>query len=406
MNQERFDELTRAMATTRISRTRMLKMFVATALGTTLGGGSLLVGTEEAEAKDQPKKHCSPEGARCSKDEHCCSGQCTDKVMLADNTIFQGKCCPDCNLDQCLRCDTRSLTPQGATKCIDVCVDAESGSSPCKCLECDGQGSCISKCDPTQRCEECVGVGGVCTCRDKCEANDRCTKCDGQGNCVRKCGECQDCGFATGYECEDKFVCAAGASMDPTNGCQCKCPEGQIVCASPPVGEEECVDTDTNALNCGTCGRECNSECEICEGGECVPLPGKKPCGDACCGPCQVCEDPTTGKCRECSACETCPVDTCVSKAVTCVSPNIFHPASCLCCPPPPPPPPPPGPGACVSQLPCFCGQRPMGNPPTLGNVYCSADFGFKCCTQAATGYAYCCKSHEKCNPAGGCLPC
>jgi hypothetical protein len=46
MNQERFDDLTRALATSRGSRGRMLKALAAATLGAALGGSRYLVETQ------------------------------------------------------------------------------------------------------------------------------------------------------------------------------------------------------------------------------------------------------------------------------------------------------------------------------------------------------------------------
>jgi hypothetical protein len=70
MNQERFDELTKALAAP-VSRGRMLKLVGGAILGSTLGGGGLL-GTKDAEAK---KKKIRPKPVKCppTGDKACMS---------------------------------------------------------------------------------------------------------------------------------------------------------------------------------------------------------------------------------------------------------------------------------------------------------------------------------------------
>jgi hypothetical protein len=306
VNQERFDNLTRALATTRLSRARMLKMLVATTLGTALGG-SLLV--ENAEAKDKPKGHCKPKGARCRNDDQCCSGLCGDPVIILDNPVVYGKCCPECDSDQCLHCDT-TYSHFTYIQCIDVCEDSDAVAD-CKCLKCDGQGNCIPKCN---ECQDCVGTGFF------------------------------DC------RCEDKHTCWPGESMNPKNNCECECPQGQTLCFDE-TNLRACVDTNSNPQHCGDCGWDCSFQAPrtACVNGQCVcpnqqscsppqvwneqkcececpitcpdgvppdqnckcPCPANREiCGNTCCGECQHCDDPTTGTCRGCDPlkCEMCDI--------------------------------------------------------------------------------------------------
>src|SRR5687768_11714563 len=71
MNQERFDDLTRALATTPLSRWQVLKGLLA---GAVVGTSSSLFAVENAEAKP---RDCLPGGAKidCGGDAGlCCSG--------------------------------------------------------------------------------------------------------------------------------------------------------------------------------------------------------------------------------------------------------------------------------------------------------------------------------------------
>src|SRR5215211_6902150 len=60
MNQERFDGLARSLATSRISRGRMLKIGATAALGSVLGGGGLLWsgGPSRGMPLDSPELKC------------------------------------------------------------------------------------------------------------------------------------------------------------------------------------------------------------------------------------------------------------------------------------------------------------------------------------------------------------
>src|ERR687898_795390 len=91
MNQERFDDLTRALATKRISRGQVLKGLTAAVVGSVLGGSGNLLGAKKAKAqtvcpKDVPKA-CKKRGreekikffTRClndCKNDPICLGGC------------------------------------------------------------------------------------------------------------------------------------------------------------------------------------------------------------------------------------------------------------------------------------------------------------------------------------------
>ena len=67
MDQDRFDDLTRALAST-TSRRTVLK----TLAGSAAGGLLALLGVHEAAADDT----CKPTGKKCRKGAQCCSGNC------------------------------------------------------------------------------------------------------------------------------------------------------------------------------------------------------------------------------------------------------------------------------------------------------------------------------------------
>ena len=103
-------------------------------------------------------------------------------------------------------------------------------------------GGCGQTCATGQVCQD-----GTCTCNGML-----CTGCcDGticrSGNANHVCG-------ANGTVCQ---VCTGGSSCQ--NGV-CTCPTGQTYCAGA------CVDTKTDAANCGACGVKCSST-ETCGGG-------------------------------------------------------------------------------------------------------------------------------------------
>jgi hypothetical protein len=103
-------------------------------------------------------------------------------------------------------------------------------------------GACGNTCATGQNC-----LGGVCTCDG--------TLCPGccEGNTCRAGTSTQQCG-AYGGVCQ---VCTGGSSCQ---GGVCTCPSGLTYCAGA------CVDTKTDAADCGSCGVKCTLP-QTCGGG-------------------------------------------------------------------------------------------------------------------------------------------
>jgi hypothetical protein len=155
LDYERFDDLTRTLATT-TTRRQALKL-----LGGSLAGGLLaFLGVGEAGANGDTD--CKQNGKTCKKDRQCCSGSCVNGVCSScilntppftpptatcssDNQCCgTGSCCqfdeelpPGCfdllnNFSACgTSCENapNCLNIQGATACVNgVCM---CGDSPC-----------------------------------------------------------------------------------------------------------------------------------------------------------------------------------------------------------------------------------------------------------------------------------
>jgi len=94
----------------------------------------------------------------------------------------------------------------------------------------------------------------------------------GQSACGNTCIDTQSdasqCG-ACGHSCDVKQVCASGA---------CQCQPGTQLCGST------CTDVQSDATHCGTCGIAC-ADGDVCEGGTCLVAcskPGFTRCGHSC----------------------------------------------------------------------------------------------------------------------------
>ena len=77
MNQGRFDDLTRSLATSKISRARALKMVAAAAVGATLSSWGASMRSEEAAAKNTKNTKCNKD-KQCPAGQFCVSGVCVD----------------------------------------------------------------------------------------------------------------------------------------------------------------------------------------------------------------------------------------------------------------------------------------------------------------------------------------
>jgi len=382
MNQERFDELTRALAHGRVSRGAMLK---AAAAGTFVSLFSML-GAGSADAQSRPPRHCNR--TVCREGADCCSGIC---VRVSPLPV--GVCTPcvsaggDCSFT-------------GGNPCCDTCAACVNG----RCVLPQNQVACgANECCATDRCERCVtSIFG-----NRCEGCK--TQPPAQG------GNCEICDATVVPSICRKIECPTHLVLDPSGqSCSCKCPaevlSGQTAfaataslaaasdpctgqccgpcqeCGSDGCVEKQCGDCETCnpqtgdcETTCGSCQkcdestgscRNCNT-CETCPNGTCIPIPGAQPCGDGCCGSCQVCEG---GQCHNCTQqCEPCRDGVCVKVGEPCGN-NCCEPTE-QCC----------NGSCCPTGLTC-CGSSctDLKNDPsncgTCGNNCYFQCTGNKCC--------------------------
>ena len=170
---------------------------------------------------------------------HACVGCAVDGDCMAGNVCQQGTCTMGCN----------GAHPQcGAGQLCDVAHGA--------CVQCVADTDCAS----TSYCS-----GGSCLAG--CRTNSDCSgqQCD---RASHKCVACVDdtaCGF--GQVCSlSTETCVAGCNP------QHPCAAGQGCCAG------QCLNTQSDANNCGACGNTCASGSGCC-GAVCVPLTTITNCG-------------------------------------------------------------------------------------------------------------------------------
>ena len=285
MDGQRFDELTRRVATT-VSRRTTLGLLAGAAAG--LFG----VSTRRAAAG-----RCLAGGKECSdrRGEECCSGACCEEVCCDDGFACTGKgCCPAIQSCGELCC------PQENVGCTEWVLFDGTVKIGCLCKE--GYYYADETCIPCQETgEECADDAECCSgscCNGACcpagfSCDGRSCVCpDGQEACKDSCclpnASCQDgtCVCREGYKecgaecCPPGYECSAGGF--------CQCPDGYLDCGG------ECVPMEVQGFEGywpGCCwqsdcpaGWLCDAERHICleclSDGDC---PGEQQCCEGNC---------------------------------------------------------------------------------------------------------------------------
>jgi hypothetical protein len=400
MNQERFDDLTRALATKRFSRGKVLKTFaVATVVGLLELHKS---GVVEAKPKPPKDKKCKVD-TECvfpnlppepgEHQGHCCKGTCID-------TFYDRNNCGGCE-NACTGPNVCCAFGDSFGTCTDVRKDVEN------C------GFCGNQCVWRNEGEVCSDIGSTfprCTCVDSngqpyrksgvcCnyiideDGNRQCdsASCTDLSDDPNNCGECDNVCKAPKTKCVDsQCVACDEESCPPTQSwnketCACECPSGRTECGNIccPSGQEccngACKDTDNDPDNCRTCGNVCSSG--VCELGVCQDPGCDPPCasGPPSCQSCEPVPDPVGGT-----------IFKCVQKP--CPGGQTLDSATCECNP------------ECPAGLTAFTVQT---DAPALGAmtasaaqatvVCCDQDLGEKPCGTSGT----CCLP-EQCDPSTG----
>ncbi len=322
-------------------------------------------------------------GAECSSPAECDSGYCVDGVCCltacsevcarCDAPGSEGSCVAATSDDACgeIACqdgtECRQLNPVDEANCagIGTCavdtaceevltaadVLCQDGTGMCdgdgECIvpdklllgeacsdndEC-GSGACVSAADGQMRCCEdaCDGICEACSTAGRCEeappddamcevitcpddtpcatypaplTTNRCTS---VGRCATEDSYCQLTYEPSGTECGSDLTC------DGSGGCTADCVGTETWCT------DECVDTDSDAENCGECDEVCGDGL-VCSDGECVAScnANQVTCGNSC-------VDPLTNA-NNCGASGDC---TGANAGTTCTSPSTCVNGSC-----------------------------------------------------------------------------
>jgi hypothetical protein len=176
--------------------------------------------------------------------------------------------------------------PVGQQTCGGVCVDTTSNVSNC--------GACGMVCPPTSACVAgaCGCAPGQMLCNGSCADPVACSCPSGWQFCNGACADVQtdaaNCG-GCGRPCAAGQVCDAGQCRAPdSNACTTTCGGGrtcqQGMCVCPPAQDfcaGACTDTQTSDDHCGACDAACEGG-KVCEGGSCACAEGQTECDGEC----------------------------------------------------------------------------------------------------------------------------
>ena len=214
---------------------------------------------------NDPKYGCGPTSCSPCALPNVASAKC-DSGACAVNQCFAGygDCTASAGCETDLRvtahCGSCNTACQGAT---NVC--APSGGSYACASTCIGtQTACTDQCaetssDPTN----CGSCGKICPAP---------TSGNGTANCQSStCGITCSANFhECGTSCKaDNDATACGASCITCAGATPSCVNGSCQCTDTVCGSA-CIDTTSNAANCGACGHSCLGG--TCQGGACKPF--------------------------------------------------------------------------------------------------------------------------------------
>ena len=310
MDRERFDALTRLLATTG-SRRKTLGVLLAAAVA---GGHaeSLLA------ARKRKRRHGRPRGNKRVRSQQapagCFPGSPTGcipgpKANLStcdfeDSNSLENVNCTSCNLSganlqdadasganfnkanlqkACLvDADLTGATINASTNLKDAlfCRTTMPNGS-INNSGCSKGTNCCPTCDAEHPC----GSGQVC-CNGRCQNGECCRDADCPSGlcCARTCcdaGQVCNTGPNPDACCTPGGTCPAGFCGSIPDGCggtiACPCTGGLTCCG------ETCIDTSDDANNCGACGNRC-APWQTCDNGACTPT-----CASRCSAPCTFC---------------------------------------------------------------------------------------------------------------------
>lgn len=249
--------------------------------------------------------HCGACGVVCPSGTQCrnascvciasgldlCDQSCVDTQLDRANCGECGNVCPaalGCSAGTCSVCTNTKLsscTSGGVTACVDTssdrnncgacgepcpagvsCIGGQCGACSSSALTFCPNSGCVDTSKDTKNCGTC---GNACPDGIPCD-NSTCaicrdtsqTFCSGIG-CVDLRSDPQNC-LRCGNRCPAPDP-ATGAARCSANGCYVVCKEPNTFCQDT----NKCVDINSDASNCGACGKACG-RLQRCTKGQCV----------------------------------------------------------------------------------------------------------------------------------------
>ncbi len=287
MDQERFDRITRTLAS-RQSRRSLLKALTGTAVSGALAAVGI-GGAVAAPKADKPSK-CYGDNSLCTNAKQCCSGICTNRA-----------CAPAVPVDPCAgkHCDdANECTTDGCAG--GVCAHTPTPGVPCQggTGTCDSAGVCKPgvacgpgmSCPPppsschSYTCDVATSICHIHVLPEGVSCDSGAGTCDGQGNCIYPTDPCANVTCPpTGNECIGTF-CEQGQCFTKPAGPGVPCSNG--ICD----GMGTCLPDPCANVTCPPTGNECIGT--YCEQGQCFTKPTGPgaPCSNGICdgmGNCQ-----------------------------------------------------------------------------------------------------------------------
>jgi hypothetical protein len=226
----------------------------------------------------------------CGPGTTCLNADHTDTICCAEGQVCSaGQCCPINTPDNCSgSCVNTQTDPNNCGGCGIPCAES-GGTAGCINGQC-----CANPCEPLASDLQavCCPDGYECTNGSCCPAGQAfcggtCTDTSSDPNNCGSCGNRCPAGLSScsGSQCICNPCSHAGETQDPTT-CLCACPAGTTLCSPPNSSGGACVNTQSDANNCGVCGNACPAG-EACVSGQCNNCASS--CGTTCCAAGQSC---------------------------------------------------------------------------------------------------------------------
>lgn len=285
-------------------------------------------------------------GPACTGGLTCCNGQCVDTTSSPGNCGGCNQLCgaisSPCAEVQCIASQCTAVSDPEFTPCLDGQTEGICCGSGAAAI-CVANGACCSDTDCGQGLTCCSGQ-----CVDTAASLGNCGGCgllcaSFAGPCIAgtACigGQCQPVASTPGSVCEvdeEAGICCAENSAVICEGGGICCDNTD--CAENPAGASccanQCVDTQNDVANCGSCGNACSTAtADGCLNGLCL-------CGDnpECTGTETCCSDEcvdTQTHVDHCGACgDAClaNADNCANGACVCGTTGATCPEADTCC--------------------------------------------------------------------------